>query len=440
MIGQDGPIKILKASVQYNKYNSAYMLSGPPGVGKTTAGRIFSKAILCDSPVEGNPCGVCESCSLFDREQHFNYYELDAASYGGKEDMVALRDNAAYLSVSKKKILMIDESHDISKQGQDALLKQTEECPDHLVYIFCTTEPDKMNETLRERCMEFQISIVQPTLIIKRLKYICEQENIKYQEEALQVIAEKSDGHVRNALNYLEEVAYLGEITLDNINTIFKDYDKDIFVIVSNLGKDLPKIVETYRSISSYVSSMKFYELLLSLVRDAAIFLYGYEDFPDKRKSTLSKLKEIHGYSLVEFLNYLTLRDKYVDKIGLLSDLITLHYKFSASNFAPIQRNNNSPENITQKQIPDAPSSIAYNQLSKMSIADRSKVLREQRKQKKEDLPDNSKIPLNWPLPKEDRPGESSDNRDLPADVFSQNLVGGRSGDEFKPVVDIRAE
>jgi hypothetical protein len=184
---------------------------------------------------------------------------------------------------------------------------------------------------------------------------------------------------------------------------------------------------------------MKFYELLLSLVRDAAIFLYGYEDFPDKRKNTLFKLKEIHGYSLVEFLNYLTLRDKYVDKIGLLSDLITLHYKFSASNFAPIQKNN-SPENITHKQIPDAPSSIAYNQLSKMSVADRSKVLREQRRQKKEDLPDNSKIPLNWPLPKEDRPGESSDNRDLPAEVFSQNLVGGRSGDEFKPVVDIRAE
>lgn len=378
---------------------------------------------------------------MFKKEQHFSYRELDAASFGGKEDMIKLRDHAAYLSASNKKIILLDECHDISKQGSDALLKQIEQCPEHLVYIFCTTNPDKMVRTLRDRCMQFQITKVETSLISRRLKYICEQEKFNYQDDALQIIAERSDGHVRNAVNLLEEMVYLGDISIENLNTISRDFEEEIFTIVSNLGIDLNKVIETYQSVSSYLSAIEFYNLLLSLVSDGAKFLYGYDNFSEKRKELILKLKDIHGYSLLEFLNYLILRDKFVNKIGLQSDLVILHYKFNANSFMPrIQKEplmDSQIQSTSKNDLPNNTSHLRYAELSKMSVADRSKMLREQRKTHKEESKEESEtVPYKWPLPKEERPGEDSlDYEILSAQEFSQNLVGGRSG-EIRPMVN----
>ena len=338
MIGQGAVIKVLKAAVRKSSYSCAYLFSGPRGVGKTTAARIFANAILCSSPIDGNPCRECESCKLFAKEQHFSFRELDAASVGGKGDMVKLRDDAAYTSINDKKIILLDESHDISTAGQDALLKQIEQAPDHLIYMFCTTDPDKMADTLRDRCMEFQVHKIDVEPIQARIKYICEQEDFKYQEEALVFISEKSEGHVRNAINILEEVAYLEEISLENLNLIYRDFEEEIFTILVNLGTDLPQIIETYRSVSSYLSELQFYNTILSLVNDAVKSLSNYDRFPEKRKEFVLKLKEVHGYSLIEFLKYLITRDKFVDKIGIQSDLIILHHKFCANSFMPQQQ------------------------------------------------------------------------------------------------------
>ncbi len=439
VIGQEATIEVLKAIIVRKKYESAYIFSGPRGTGKTTLGRLLAKAILCNSPVEGNPCCVCDSCLQFHKEQNFGYRELDAASYGGKEDMVKLRDDAMYVSVSKKKILLIDECHDISKQGQDALLKQVEQCPDHLIYIFCTTEPDEMKDTLRDRCMEFQITKVNSSHIKQKLKKICEQENFPYEENALDELVIKSDGHVRDAINSLEEVAYLGEISVVNLNKIFKNFEDDLFNIVSNLGKDLGKVIESYRRMSSYLSVSEFYNNLLSMVGDASKLLSGYEDFPEKRKNLLLKLKEIHGYSLIEFMNYLITRDKFVDKIGLQSDLIVLHFKFGSNNFvSQVQKIKEPQQNNPQtalplkeplKEIPKEPSSslLKHEDFMKLSSSERNKILREQRKNRKQEseVPEEN-ISGSWPLPKDDRPGESLTEDVLSSQEFSQNLVGGR--------------
>jgi len=448
MIGQEAVKKILKAAIQKNRFSCAYLFSGPRGVGKTTAARIFSNAILCSSPVDGNPCRECESCKLFAKEQHFSYRELDAASFSGKSDMVKLRDDAAYTSISDKKIILLDESHDISTAGQDALLKQIEQCPDHLVYMFCTTNPDKMAPTLRDRCMEFQVYRLNPEPIINRLKYICEQENFKYQDDALDLITEKSEGHVRNAINLLEEVAYLEEITVDNLNFICKDCEEEIFTILINLGTDLPKVIETYRSVSSYLSAAQFYRTVLSLVNDAAKYLCGYEKYPEKRKELVSKLKDVHGYSLLEFLKYLVHRDKYVDKIGIQSDLIILHSKFFANNFVPQQQQQQTPlidvpKIETSKNIPAEPAqSLKYADLKKLPISERSRLLREQRRNQKEEQEEDPKnVAKTWPLPNEKRPGENSlDEEILSSQEFSQNLVGGRQGAGVQPLVDSRTE
>jgi len=303
MIGQEPVIKVLRATIGKNRISSAYLFTGPSGVGKTTSVRIFAKAILCDHPVQGNPCGVCESCILFQKDQHFGYKELDSASVGGKEDMIKLRGESSFVSISKKKIIALDECHDISRQGQDALLEQTERCPEHLVYLFSTTDPDKLNKTLRNRCTELQFSKVDPLLIAQKLKSICQAEKFDFQEDALQILAQRSQGHVRNAVKLLEEVTYLGTVSVENVNLISTDYDEQIFLILSNLGSDLNKVIEIYQQISSSLPVMEFYNLLLQMVNDAAKLVCGYVDFPEKRKEILSKLKDIHGFSLLEFLN-----------------------------------------------------------------------------------------------------------------------------------------
>lgn len=357
--------------------------------------------------------------------------------------MVNLRDDASSLAVSKKKIINIDESHDISKQGQDALLKQTEECPEHLIYMFCTTDPDKMNNTLRDRFMEFHITKVDTALIVQRLRTICEKEEINFQDDALQTIAERSEGHVRSAINLLEEVAYLGEISLEKLNMVSRDFEEDIFTIVSSFGTDLPKIVDTYQSVSSYLSSFEFYNLLLSLVIDATKYLYGYDNFSEKRINLLSKLKEIHGYSLIEFLNYLITRDKFVEKVGLQSDLIILHYKFCANNFVPrIQKSPTNSQIQSATKSDDSINPLSYAQLSKLSISDRNKLLRKQRKEIQQKTGDKEKsetVPSEWPLPKEERPGNNFEEENLTAQEFSQQLVGGRVGN-IRSVVDSRIE
>jgi len=296
-----------------------------------------------------------------------------------------------------------------------------------------------MSKTIRDRCMHFQISKVNPELIASRLKFICKSENLLYDEEAIKVISEKSDGHVRSAIQSIEEVAYLGDITLESVKKYLKDYDKEIFGIISNLGIDLQKVLDSYKEVSSYLSPSEVYNSILSLINDASKLLYGYNDFSSQRISFLEKLKDIHGYSLLEFMNYLIHRDKFIDKIGIQSDLVLLHYKFSINSFSPQTQKvvtvvSHQPQQFSvpkkeSEAITNDKPPLDYTQLSKMSVKDRSRVLCELRQNitiKKDE--ETERIPFEWPLPKEDRLGENLDDEIISPTEFSQNLVGGRGG------------
>jgi DNA polymerase III subunit gamma/tau len=438
VIGQDVPVTILRNIISQKKYGSAYLFSGPSGTGKTTCGRIFSKAILCDAPVDGEPCCICSSCISFQEERHFGYRELDSASYGGKDDMVKLRDDAAFLSVAKKKIILLDECHDISKQGQDALLKQVEQCPPHLMYIFCTTEPEKINKTLRKRCIHFQFSKVDSLSIIDRLKIVCKKENLSFEELALHLIADKANGHVRDSLKLLEEASFLGAITQESVRKVSCDNTELIFTVLINLGKDLPKAVDACKKISSVMSNWDFYEQLIGLVSDAVKVFYGYDDFLPQRKELLIKLRDTHGSNLFEFLNYLMTRDKFVDRVGLYSDIILLHYKFCSNGFQPqvsVQAPVVPNVVIVSQEPPVALASsspITRAQLSKMSIKEQSKILREVRKSSlnKAEKEEPQKVPDEWPLPRDERhQGTSFEETELTPLEFSKLLLGGRGGD-----------
>ena len=436
VIGQETAISILKSLIKLKRFESAYIFFGPSGVGKTTIGRIFANAILCDNPTEeGDPCGTCTSCRDFQEEKHFGYKELDAASYGGKEDMVNLRDDAAFQAVNKKKIILIDECHDISKQGQDALLKQVEECPEHLIYLFCTTEPDKMAETLRKRCMSFQLSRVSADLIVERLNKICDAEALSFEEEALSNVVYYTEGRVRDAISVLEETSYLGSVTEENFNRVSMNHDEEVCAMLCALGRDLNEAIVHCRKVAACISMRELYGATISLLNDAAALLYGREDYPRQRKSLLVRLKDTHGYSILEFLRYLIERDKYIDQLGLESDIIILHYKFCANRFKPQLPEAPSQISPEQKEEPiksDSTSSVlSHAQLSKMSLTERNKFLREQRWNHKEDVSkkEPQRVPAQWSLPKEEKLGsDSEDDLDLDPLEFSRGLRGGRGG------------
>lgn len=434
-MGQETAVQVLRASVRQGRYESSYLLSGPSGVGKTTIGRVFARAILCESPVDGNPCGTCQSCKDFDNDCNYNYSELDAATNGGKEDMVRLRDEALYKSVGKKKILLLDESHNVSKQGYDALLKQLEQCPDHLIYIFCTTEPDKMSETIRNRCIEFQVSRLSSSQVSSRLVHICQQEKYPYQEQALTLIVQKADGHMRNAINLLAEATYLGEITVDSVKSIVRDFSGDVLQLIENLGRDLGVSLDACERIILKSSTHQLYGAMISMLSDAAKILYGYEGLSGEKQEHAQRLRDIHGFKILEFMNYLISRDRWIDRVGLKSDIILLHYKFLSDSFKPqvtIPKKEEQPSarsSETQKTSkPENEVSLTSSKLAKMSPVERTPLLRELHKSSRQTQNQDPKwAPTEWPLPKEGRIGESSfSDSELSPEEFSLRLVGGR--------------
>ena len=223
VIGQEHIIKTLKNALTTNKTSHAYIFSGPRGIGKTTIARILAKAINCESLQDGEPCNKCASCKLINNNETPDIIELDAASNNGVDEIRAVLEKVNFLpGVLKNKVYIIDEVHMLSISAFNALLKTLEEPPVHVMFILATTEPHKIPATILSRCQRFDFKPLTVKEIKKNLKNIAEKEKISIEEEALNLVAEASEGGMRDAIGILDQVnAYsTNEITLDDVNNV----------------------------------------------------------------------------------------------------------------------------------------------------------------------------------------------------------------------------
>lgn len=276
VVGQKHILQTLQNAVDKDKISHAYMFCGPRGTGKTTMARLLAKACMCKNSSDAKIpsvsfCGKCKDCIEIATGVHPDVYELDAASRTGvenvREEIIGRVGFAA--TRGNKKIYIIDEVHMLSTAAFNALLKTLEEPPEHVIFILCTTDPQKVPETILSRCQRFNFNAISADDILERLKFVCVQENVSAQDEALQVIAKDAQGAMRNALTNLEQVIAFtnGQVTLQNIQeTMSSEQQIDYSVLIECLGlRNLPSAFDWIEQISN--TGVDFSNILRSLTQ-----------------------------------------------------------------------------------------------------------------------------------------------------------------------------
>lgn len=240
VVGQAALTTTLKNAVKSGKLAHAYLFCGPRGVGKTTCARIFAKAINCEHPNEaGEACNDCESCRAFNEQRSFNIFELDAASNNGVDQIKTLMEQTRIPpQVGKYKVFIIDEVHMLSPAAFNAFLKTLEEPPSHVIFILATTEKHKILPTILSRCQIYDFERMTVPNTINHLKMVAEKEGIKYEEQALAVIAEKADGGMRDALSIFDQAASFcqGDITYKKVIEDLNVLDSDNYFRIVDLA------------------------------------------------------------------------------------------------------------------------------------------------------------------------------------------------------------
>ncbi len=265
VVGQHAITHTLKTAIANQHLAQAYLFCGPRGVGKTSCARIFAKTINCEHPdANGDACNECESCRAFNEHRSFNIVELDAASNNSVEDIRSITEQVRIPpQVGRYRVFIIDEVHMLSSAAFNAFLKTLEEPPAYAIFILATTEKHKVIPTILSRCQIYDFSRITVPDIVEQLQFICRKEGIEAEPAALNVIAQKADGAMRDALSIFDQItaASNGHITyekaIDNLNVL--DYDYYFKLDESFLTGNVPQALLTYRDIRDHGFDSKFF-------------------------------------------------------------------------------------------------------------------------------------------------------------------------------------
>lgn len=302
--GQDAIVKTLKNQISAGRIGHAYLFCGTRGTGKTTVAKIFAKAVNCEHPVDGSPCGECAACRAIAAGNSMNVIEIDAASNNGVDNIREIREEVAYRPTEGcYKVYIIDEVHMLSIGAFNALLKTLEEPPEYVIFILATTEANKIPVTILSRCQRYDFKRISIDTIAARLRELIDKEQWDVEEKAVRYIAKAADGSMRDGLSLLDQCAafYIGErLTYDHVLEILGAVDMDVFsrLLREILSMDVSKVIETVdelvmggRELSQLAADFTWYLRNLLLVKCSD----DMEDVLDVSTENLAQLKEEAG-------------------------------------------------------------------------------------------------------------------------------------------------
>lgn len=299
--GQDAIVTTLKNQIRTDRIGHAYLFCGTRGTGKTTVAKIFAKAVNCEHPNEGSPCGECPMCRSIAAGTSMNVIEIDAASNNGVDNIREIREEVAYRPTEGKyKVYIIDEVHMLSIGAFNALLKTLEEPPEYVIFILATTEAHKIPVTILSRCQRYDFKRISIDTIAGRLDELIAKEGLDVEEKAVRYIARMADGSMRDALSLLDQCAafYIGEkLTYDNVLEVLGAVDADVLgrLLEQLLDRDVKQVIETVdelvmqgRELSQLAADFTWYLRNLLLVKSSE----QMEEVLDVSTENLQRIKE----------------------------------------------------------------------------------------------------------------------------------------------------
>lgn len=299
--GQEHIVTTLKNQIKADRIGHAYLFCGTRGTGKTTIAKIFAKAVNCEHPVDGSPCGECASCKAIAAGSSMNVIEIDAASNNGVDNIREIREEVAYRPTEGKyKVYIIDEVHMLSIGAFNALLKTLEEPPSYVIFMLATTEAHKIPITILSRCQRYDFRRISIETISDRLMELMEKENVEVEERAIRYIAKAADGSMRDALSLLDQCIafYLGQkLTYDHVLEVLGAVDTEVFskLLRKVLAEDvagaisqLEELVIEGRDLGQFVNDFTWYLRNLLLLKGSD----DMEEVLDMSSENMALLKE----------------------------------------------------------------------------------------------------------------------------------------------------
>ncbi|MBQ8746599.1 MAG: DNA polymerase III subunit gamma/tau [Clostridia bacterium] len=309
--GQEHITSVLKYQAENGRVSHAYLFCGSRGTGKTTCAKILAKAVNCENPVGGDPCGKCPSCRAIDSGNATDVLEMDAASNNGVDYIRDIRDEVAYTpAMLKKRVYIVDEVHMLSASAFNALLKTLEEPPEHVVFILATTELHKLPTTIVSRCQRFDFRRISIPVLSERITHIADVEKIRLDPDAAQQIARQAQGGMRDAINLFELCSGGGaDVTLDRVHAVLglsgydSLYNTALYLAEGNMKKLLAAIADVAASSKDITV---FWQELTAFFRDMMVHKYADDprEYLDLTESEANLLKDAADRFNIKTLTY----------------------------------------------------------------------------------------------------------------------------------------